>query len=50
MKKKIFKILAKINKLMLPSYTKKGLDITKATKIQLMIIGWKAYITMNSLD
>ena len=50
MKKKIFKILAKINKLMLPSYTKKDLDITKATKIQLMIIGWKAYITMNSLD
>ncbi|MDP4988984.1 MAG: SsrA-binding protein [Polaribacter sp.] len=50
MKKKIFKILAIINKLMLPSYTKKGLDITKATKIQLIIIGWKAYITMNSLD
>jgi len=50
MKKKCFKILAKVNKLMLPSYTKKGLDISKATKIQLMIIGWRAYITMNSLD
>jgi hypothetical protein len=50
MKKKCFKILAKINKLLLPSFTKKRLDITKATKFQLAIIGWKAYVTMNSLD
>lgn len=50
MKKYIFKGIAKINKLVLPSYTKKGLDITKATKIQLAIIGWRAYITIKSLD
>lgn len=50
MKKKCFKILAKVNKMMLPSFTKKGLDITKATKFQLAIIGWKAFVTMNSMD
>lgn len=50
MKKKCFKILAKINKLLLPSFTKKRLDITKATKFQLAIIGWRAFVTMNYLD
>lgn len=50
MKTKIFKILAKINKLVLPSYTKRGLDISKATKLQLAIIGWRAFVTQNSLD
>ncbi|MDG1398770.1 MAG: SsrA-binding protein [Polaribacter sp.] len=50
MKKHIFKMLAKINKAILPSFTKKELDITKASKIQLAIIGWRAFITINSLD
>ena len=50
MKKQVFKILAKINKLILPSFTKKELDISKASKIQLAIIGWRAFITLNSLD
>lgn len=50
MKKQIFKFLAKINKTVLPSYTKKELDISKASKVQLAIIGWRAYVTMNSLD
>ena len=50
MKKQVFKTLAKFNKAVLPSYTKKRLDISKASKLQLAIIGWKAYITMNSLD
>ena len=50
MKKQLFKVLAKMNKALLPSYTKRELDITKATKIQLAIIGWRAYVTMNSLD
>ncbi len=50
MKKQVFKVLAKINKAILPSFTKKELDITKATKMQLVIIGWRAYVTMNSLD
>ena len=50
MKKQLFKILAKINRVILPSYTKKGLDLAKASKIQLAIIGWKAFVTKNALD
>ena len=50
MKKQAFKILAKINKAILPSYTKRKLDITKASKLQLAIIGWRAYVTMKALD
>ncbi|WP_349241475.1 SsrA-binding protein [Asprobacillus argus] len=50
MKKSIFKTLAKLNKAVLPSYTKRQLDISKASKLQLVIIGWRAYVTLNSLD
>lgn len=50
MKKRIFKNLAKLNKVILPSFTKKELDISKASKFQLAIIGWRAYVTINSLD
>jgi hypothetical protein len=50
MKKQLFKILAKINKLILPSFTKKELDISKASKLQLAIIGWRAFVTMHSLN
>lgn len=50
MRKNFFKILAKLNKMLLPSFTKRGLDITKASKLQLAIIGWRAFITKNSLD
>ena len=50
MKKKLFKLLAKVNKAVLPSYTKKELDISKASKLQLAIIGWRAYATKNALD
>ncbi|APX99592.1 hypothetical protein CLV86_2742 [Lacinutrix venerupis] len=50
MKKQAFKILAKINKAILPSYTKQKLDLSKATKLQMAIFGWKLYITKNALD
>ncbi|CAM1355815.1 MULTISPECIES: SsrA-binding protein [Tenacibaculum] len=50
MKKQLFKQLAKLNKIILPSFTKKELDITKASKLQLAIIGWRAYVTINSLN
>ncbi|WP_299119051.1 SsrA-binding protein [uncultured Winogradskyella sp.] len=49
MKKSIFKLIAKANKAILPSYSKKQLDLSKATKIQLAIIGWRVYITKNAL-
>ncbi|MBC6998217.1 SsrA-binding protein [Cytophaga sp. FL35] len=49
MKKSFFKFLAKLNKVLLPSYTKKRLDLAKASKIQLAIIGWRYYVTTNAL-
>jgi len=49
MKKQLFKLLAKVNKVLLPSFTKKQLDISKASKFQLAIIGYRAYVTMQSL-
>jgi hypothetical protein len=50
MKKQVFKIIAKANQAILPSFTKKGLDISKASKTQLAIIGWRAFVTQNSLN
>tara|TARA_R110002124_G_scaffold285984_1_gene465568 strand:+ start:598 stop:750 length:153 start_codon:yes stop_codon:yes gene_type:complete len=50
MKKRFFKIVANVNKVLLPSFTKKQLDISKASKMQLAIIGWRAYVTIHSLD
>jgi hypothetical protein len=50
MKKQVFIFLAKANKLLLPSYTKKQLDLSKATKLQMAIFGWKVYVTKNALD
>ncbi len=45
----MFKILAKLNKILLPSFTKQKLDLAKAKKWQLAIIGYRAKITMKSL-
>lgn len=50
MKKQVFTFLAKVNKLVLPSYSKKQLDISKASKLQLAIIGWRWFVTKNTLD
>ncbi len=50
MKKSLFKILAKLNKSILPSYTKQRLDLSKATKLQMAVFGWKLYVTKNALD
>jgi len=46
----MFKFLAKLNKWLLPNYTKKGLDLAKATKFQKAIIAWKYYVTTRALD
>jgi hypothetical protein len=50
MEKAFFRILAKINKIILPSFTKKRLDLTKASKLQLALIGWRYYVTTKALD
>ncbi|WP_084625680.1 SsrA-binding protein [Salinimicrobium xinjiangense] len=49
MKKTIFRTLSKINKKVLPSYSKRQLDLAKATKFQKALIGWKTWVTKNSL-
>jgi hypothetical protein len=46
----MYKILAKINKLILPSFTKKRLDIAKAKKWQMAIIGYRYFVTKKALD
>lgn len=48
--KGFFKFLAILNKALLPSFTKRKLDLTQAKKWQLAIIGWRAYVTKNALD
>ncbi|MEK8179991.1 SsrA-binding protein [Flavobacterium buctense] len=45
----MYKILAKLNKLLLPSFTKRGLDLAKAKKWQMAIIAWRYYVTTNAL-
>ncbi len=50
MKKQVFKVLAKANKVILPSYTKQQLDLNKATKFQMAIFGWRLYVTKRALD
>jgi hypothetical protein len=47
MKKSVFKILAKINKLILPRYSK--VDITRLTKFQKAIVGYRYWVTKNAL-
>ena len=49
MKKKFFRRLAKINKALLPSYSKEQLDLSKASKIQMAIVGWRYYVTTRAL-
>tara|TARA_R110000796_G_scaffold35017_1_gene89923 strand:- start:7384 stop:7539 length:156 start_codon:yes stop_codon:yes gene_type:complete len=50
MKKFIFKVLAKMNKFIFPSFSKKRLDLSKASKLEMVIIGWRYYVTTNALD
>lgn len=51
MKKSIFKTLSKINKAVLPSYSKDhDFDLAKASKFQMALIGYKIWVTKNALD
>ena len=50
MKKQVFKFLAKVNKILLPSYSKKQLDLSKATKLEMAILGWRWFVTKNALS
>jgi hypothetical protein len=46
----MFKVLAKINKILLPSLTQQRLDITKAKKWQMALIGYRYFVTCRALD
>ena len=46
----MFKVLAKINKAILPSYSKQRLDLSRATKLQKAIIAWRYYVTIHALE
>jgi hypothetical protein len=48
--KSLFTLLARINKSVLPSFTKKRLDLANAKKWQLAIIGWRYYVLKKALD
>ena len=48
MKKGLFKILVKINKVLLPSYYKK--DPNKLTTFQKAILGYRYWVITNALD
>ncbi|MDP5229050.1 MAG: SsrA-binding protein [Cellulophaga sp.] len=50
MKKLLFKLLAQLNKILLPSFSKKRLDLSKASKLQMAIIGWRYFVTTNAID
>ncbi|MGL5112368.1 MAG: SsrA-binding protein [Flavobacterium sp.] len=45
----MYHILAQLNKIILPSFTKQGVDISKAKKWQMAIIGYRYYVTKRAL-
>ena len=50
MKLFLLKLVAKLNKLLLPSLSKKRIDLTKITLFQKTILGWKLYITKKVIN
>jgi len=50
LKKSFYKLLAKLNKAILPSFSKQRLDLAKASKLQMALIGWRYFITNKALD
>lgn len=48
MKKIVFQALAKINKVLMPRFSKK--DITKLSKVEQALVGYRYWVTTNSLD
>jgi len=46
----MYKFLAKVNKLLLPSFSKKQLDLAKSKKWQKAILAWRYYVTTRAID
>jgi hypothetical protein len=49
-KKNLFKVLTKINKLILPSLSKRGVNVYKLNKRQKLLLGYRCWVTKNSLN
>lgn len=47
MSKTVFRLLARINKLVLPKMWHK--DLTRLTKLEKAIVGWRIWVTKNAL-
>jgi hypothetical protein len=47
MRKSLFKILAKVNKIVLPRYSKK--DLNRLSKLDKALIAFRYWVTHNSL-
>lgn len=48
MKKSVFKILAKINKTIMPRFSQK--DITRLSKFDQALVAYRYWVTINALD
>jgi hypothetical protein len=48
MQKKLFKVLARINKMLLPKYSKR--DITKLSKFEKAMVAYRYWVTIHALD
>lgn len=48
MKKALFKVLATVNRIVLPRYSKA--DLTKLTTIQKAVVAYRYWVTCNALD
>ena len=47
MKKSLFRLLARLNKLVLPKMWYR--DLSRLTKVQKAIVGWRIWVTKNAL-
>lgn len=45
----LFKILAKINKFLLPSFTKNKVNIAKLNKLQKGLLAWRYFVTVQAI-
>ncbi len=48
LKKSIFKALARLNKLILPRYSKR--DINRLSKLDKIVVAYRYWITIHALD
>lgn len=48
MKKNLFKLIAKFNKLVMPGFGKK--DLTRLSKLEKAMVAYRYWVTTNALD